>query len=340
MKPLPRAVLEHARHHRGLLTAAALTEHGVGRACPFRRPRVGTARSSSPRRVHLDGQPQTFEQRCLAACLAAPDASISGPTAGRLWGLRKVFTDEVHILARRAIDLSNVTAHRTDLLGDGDVTELEGIRVLRPGRLLCDLASHLDETNLESVLEQMIARRVLAVHSSSRGGQAFRSTRSARISAVLEPVLDSRPDWLKPAESDLELRLSARTQSGGLVLERQSPSPWTAGRRLSARPRRSHGISRRRGRPCHVARWSLDVQGDKRRDRELARVGWLISRVTDSDVRDRSRCDRRRTVARPGKPFPWIRNHANRLADRRRFLSRFPRVQDRLERAAVPRPDL
>jgi very-short-patch-repair endonuclease len=224
----------------------------------------------------------TFEQRCLAALLFAPDAVLSGPSAARVWGLRKVTTDDVHILARRTIHVTDINAHQTDLLRDADTVEHRGLRVLRPARLLCDLAWHLDDASLESVFEQMLDRRMTTVQTARRAARAF--CKQGRPGSVrLARVIESRPEWLRPADSDLELRLHRALAAAGLPLDRQVFVELDSGVVTIdlADPALLFGIE-----VDHVT-WHngrLDVERDKRRDRELTRRGWTVSRVTDHDI--------------------------------------------------------
>ena len=220
--PFPRPLLATARGQRGLVTAEDLTKSGI----------VGRSRSEALNQGMLvqlhrgvyrfSSHDESFEQRCLAAMLAAPDAVLSGPTAGRVWGLRKVFTDHVHLIARRAIHLESVSAHRTKVLGVHDIAVRDGLRVLRPARLLCDLAWHLDDAAFESVYEQMLDRGLISVQSARAAARRF--VASGRPGSVrLARVLDSRPDWLKPADSDLEVQLWRSLRAAGLLLLRQCP---------------------------------------------------------------------------------------------------------------------
>jgi hypothetical protein len=163
MHGLPRQLLIAARERHGLITVTELHEARV----------VGRARSNAladgllvpvHRGVYRIGShADSFEQRCLAACLAARGAVLAGPTAGRIMGVRKVFTDEIHVIARTTIQLRGVVAHRTDLLGPGDIEVRGDLRLLKPARLVCDLARHLDDAALESVIEQLIDRRLVSV---------------------------------------------------------------------------------------------------------------------------------------------------------------------------------
>lgn len=283
MKPLPRPLLADARDRCGLITVADLRSHGiVGRA------RVALFESGQLLRVHrgvykLASHPDCFEQRCLAACLAAPNAALSGPTAGRIIGLRKVFTEEIHVIAREAVHLAGVTAHRTELLGRADIETRGGLRVLRPGRLLCDLAAHLDEAALESVLEQMLDRRLLGIRAARSAAKQFIAP-GRPGSRRLARVLESRSSWLKPVDSDLELRVWRALDARGLRLVRQYPVLLDSGVTVHldlAQPEIRFGVE-----IDHIT-WHggrLDVQRDKQRDRELMTIGWVVSRVTDEDV--------------------------------------------------------
>lgn len=286
MRPFPRSLLAQARSSDGLLTATQLSNTGV-----VGRYRSAALDAGQLVRIHrgvfrLTSHAESFEQRCLAACLAAPDAALSGATAGRLWGLRGVSTDDVHLLARRKIDLDGVETHRTDLLGEGDVQLRNGLRVLRPIRLVCDLAWTIGDDALESVIEQMLDRRLFSMSSLRAAARRF-SAPGRSGSVRLGRVVESRPSWLKPADSDLELRVHRALANFGLNFERQYPVLLDSGVQVHidlAQPQARFGIE-----IDHVT-WHggrLDTQSDKRRDRGLARLGWTIARVTDDDISQR-----------------------------------------------------
>lgn len=299
MKPIPRPLAALARDRHGLLTAAELRDHQVRG-----RTRTVMLESGALVPVHrgvyrLGTHAVTFEQRCLAALLAAPTAILSGRTAGRLWDLRKLTTDDVHVLALHNVKLRGVDAHRTDLLARSDWVTIKGLRVLRPGRLLCDLAWTLDDAALESVLEQMIDRRMLSITAARTAARRFiapgrpGSTRLAR-------VLESRPTWMRPPDSDLELRLWRALEAVGEVFERQQPVELDGGGAIHldlACPACKFGIEVDHA-TWHAGR--LDSQADKRRDRAAARVGWTVLRVTDEDIERRldSTVDDIRTIHR------------------------------------------
>lgn len=285
MNDLPRGLLALARDRLGLVTTHDLHRFGLSRRHRRRLVESGFLILVHRGVYRFASHPVTFEQRCLAALLFAPDAVLSGPTAARVWSLRKVATDDVHILARRTIHITEINAHQTDLLRQEDITEHRGLRVLRPARLLCDLAWHLDDAGLESVFEQMLDRRMLTVDTARRAARAF-CARGRPGSVRLARVLDSRPAWLRPADSDLEVRLHRALAAAGLVLERQVTVELDSGvvaidladRQLRFGIEVDHTT-------WHNGR--LDVERDKRRDREMTRRGWTMSRVTDVDVEQR-----------------------------------------------------
>lgn len=286
MSDLPRPLIAAARSQAGLLTVDQMVAHSIrGR----RRQHLlddGVLVPLQRGIYRLATHAESFEQRCVAARLAAPDAAISGPTAGRLYGLRKCFTDDVHIVARRAIDLPGVVAHRTDFLRDQDVTDRDGLHVLRPARLVCDLSAFLSDADLESVVEQVIDRGMASmplIRSLARQFAASGRNGTRRLVRVLE----ARSDWIRPADSDLEVRVDRALRACGIVMVRQVRVALDGGAVAFldlADPELRLGIE-----VDHVT-WHggrLDSQNDKARDRALARLGWTIVRVTDADVRVR-----------------------------------------------------
>lgn len=282
MDPQLRPLLAIAREQFGLVTTDDMYRASVSRRHRQRLVESGVLVPVHRGVYRVGSHPVTFEQRCRAALLFAPDAVLSGPSAARIWRLRKVTTDDVHVLARRTIHITEINAHQTDLLRDSDVVVQRGLRLLRPARLLCDLAWHLDDAALESVFEQMLDRGMLTVSVARRAARRF-CTRGRPGSVRLTRVLDGRADWLRPADSDLELRLHRALAAEGLEVERQVRVELDSGvvsidLALSAL---RFGIE-----VDHVT-WHggrLDAQRDKRRDRELTRRGWTMSRVTDEDI--------------------------------------------------------
>jgi very-short-patch-repair endonuclease len=202
------------------------------------------------------------------------------------WGCERSRPNDIHVLSQRTIHLADVVAHRTNLLTELDVRQHGLCRVLRPARLVCDLAAYLDDDNLESVIEQMLERRLvqlLALRDVARQFVACGRNGSSRIARVL----DKRPSWRRPVDSDLERRLLNGLTRAGLPVMTQYRLMLDSGREIIldlAQPEIRFGIE-----VDHTS-WHggrLESQRDKARDREAMRVGWQIARVTDDDIERR-----------------------------------------------------
>jgi hypothetical protein len=101
------------------------------------------------------------QSRCAAVCLARPLVVVAGPTAGRLWRLRRLPADpRVHVLAPPASHpfvAPWVRPYRTEAFHDHDVVErTDGIRVTSRARTALDLARWLEPGDLLSVIEQVM----------------------------------------------------------------------------------------------------------------------------------------------------------------------------------------
>ena len=286
--PVPAVVLSAARVQHGLVTLDQLKRAGVSRR---RRTQFLTGQFLIPLHqgvFRLGSHDVYFEQSCLAACLALPDFVVSGPSAGRLLGLRRMPTGPVHVLGhRKNAALRDVVVHCTTTLPPADWTTREdGIRVLRPVRLAADLARFLDDHDLESVVEQLIDRGLVSVPALHACGRRLAGCGRDGIRRFAR-VLDTRPAWNKPKDSDLEVRLFRALAANGVVLEPQVRIDLGGGTRLHL-----DGADRsaRFGVEVDHVTWHggrLAAQRDKWRDRQLMRIDWVVVRVTDEDLEQR-----------------------------------------------------
>ena len=140
--------------------AIDLVLRGVYRACSVRLDELG---------------------RCAAVCLLRPDLVIAGPTAGRLWGFRRLPSDaRIHAIGPPACQPTIapwVRVYRTAAIHDHDVVRrTDGIRVTTRQRTAFDLARVLRADDLLSVIEQ-------AMHDGRLDDQDLR---------------DVAIDWLSP----------------------------------------------------------------------------------------------------------------------------------------------
>jgi very-short-patch-repair endonuclease len=286
--PLPAEVLGQARVQYGLVTRAQLDDAKVSTR---HRTYLFDGRFLVPMHkgvYRLGSHDVGFEQACLGACLAVPELVVSGPSAGKLHKLRNMPTGSVHLLtSERTVRLSGVVTHLTTLLTPADwMTRDDGIRLLRPVRLAADLARFLDDHDLESAIEQMIDRGLVSVPALYACGRRL-AERGRDGSRRFARVLDGRPAWNRPKDSDLEVRLFRALSEQGVVLEPQVSIDLGGGRSL-----RLDGADRTRrfGVEVDHVTWHggrLAAQRDKWRDRQLMRMDWVVARVTDEDLEQR-----------------------------------------------------
>lgn len=99
--------------------------------------------------------------RCAAVCLARPTAVIAGPTAGRIWGLRRLPRDgRTHVIVPPASNPAIapwVVPYRTAAIRPSDVVQRpDGVRMTSRQRTAFDLARWLHPDDLLSVIEQVM----------------------------------------------------------------------------------------------------------------------------------------------------------------------------------------
>lgn len=283
------ALAHHLHGQLGLVTDRELRRLGVSidQRRAMVRDRVLSRFVGDVYRV--TSTPDSLEQRCLAVCLADPRAVVTGRAAGRLWGLRQmgdVECVEVRLPhGTHALTAPFVQLRRCDDLPASDITErLDGIRVVSPPRLAFDLAGCLGDDDLESVVEQILDRGWCTVPTMAATGRRLYAP-SRPGSLRFARVIGSRPAWLRPQQSDHEVRLRRSLERAGVTgLVRQHAvqvrSGWVAHPDLAV-PELQWAVE-----IDHVT-WHggrVDAQRDKQRDREFRLIGWQVDRVTDQEI--------------------------------------------------------
>ncbi|MFK8022728.1 MAG: hypothetical protein AB8G26_02085 [Ilumatobacter sp.] len=241
----------------------------------------GAYRSAS---VHLDEA-----GRCAALSLAHPHLVVAGPTAGRLWGFRRVGSDlRIHVLAPRNWRASSATwcsVFRTDALDRDDVVHRsDGIRVTTRRRTALDLSRHLtSDDHLLSVIEQ----------AAADGG-----LRDGDLRAVAVDWAHRRP-WVRRFLSQLDRRLDGAAA--------ESEPEIVVGEGLVRRGVRGlirqHRLDLPSGRHVRFdlavpdARFAVEVdvfpthgdavgrRRDAQRDRAVAGLDWTVRRISAQQYR-------------------------------------------------------
>lgn len=292
MADLTAQALAWMQRHHGLTTRRLLREHGVGRRTIDRLIDAGVLHTHSRFKVVLASatNPRTFEQDCLALCLAHPGGYVTGPTGGKLAGLRRMPSRApLHLAIRhghRLDPVEGVRFRQTTRLDQRDVLlRPDGILVARPARLAFDLAADLGRLDLLSVVEQLLHQEHCTMDELVAVAERLAHPRRPGSLRFLRTLQDrgDRP----PAESHPELVLAEALRELDVPIEVQTT--WLdlpGGRRI------------RMDLSVPAIRWGVEIDihpehlgllgstRDKQRDRLCHLVGWQVERVTEVDFRD------------------------------------------------------
>lgn len=289
MKMFSAEVLACFRAHHGMATHLALTRAGLSRRQRYAAVEAGVLEQMYERVVHLVSTPLTLEARCAALSMAFPRGFVTGPTGGRLMGLRRMprgvdasfcVPHGAHVGPFPGVDLRQSTkippAHV--------VIRADGIRVASAARLAFDLAADLTELDHQSVLEQLLndgkctMATLVAVgrqltHPARPGSARFMSNLLARSG--------------RPADSHPEVLIAQGLRRRGVPIVTQvEPLLLPGGKRITldlAVPAVKWGVEI----DVHPDHWLLPgTARDKGRDRRCHLVGWQVEHVSEVDLLD------------------------------------------------------
>lgn len=277
--------------HYGIITADQLAERGVSRSARRTLADRGLLVAVAKGVYRLASTPDSPSARALVACLAHPGGFITGVTAGRVLGLRRMGRDlRVHLSTPHGleIDRPGLALRQSTNIDETDWRRREdGIVLAAPPRLAFDLARDLTDAAHASVVEQMIDTRLCSlgalariadrlVHRNRPGSQRFVRTLSHRIPGAA-------------MQSDGELMLARLLVERGIPIEPQHTLV-------------SQGMTMRVDLAVPSVRWGIEIDlhpahlllegtaADKRRDRRAHHADWQIERVTVLDFVDPEAC--------------------------------------------------
>ena len=217
--------LAYLRSHHGVASRQALGDLGISPGTLRRLLEAGNLLSVFRGVYRMPAVPFDEFARCAAICAANPKAVISGPTAGRLWGLRRLPSDRrVHILgppgSHPTVESWEVP-YRTRAFHPHDVIRREdGIAVSSRARTALDLARFVSSSDLLSIVEQVVNDGHVTDDELRAVAIDWMSPRRPWIRQFLE-VLDGRLRG-GAAESHGEVVLGDALREGGVRgLERQ-----------------------------------------------------------------------------------------------------------------------
>jgi very-short-patch-repair endonuclease len=289
MAPLNRDLLAWSAGHHVVVTTQVLKAHGVGPAQLKRLVADGTLERLLDGTYRFTAAPTSFHQRCVAACARPAHLVVEGPSAGRLWVIRRMPpSDDVWVIGPPASNPSLapwLRVYRTALLLPEHVVERpDGIRLTSPARTAVDLVRHLSLVDVRSVIDQIVQRELATVEQMHEVAESLNTPGRPWARTFLR-LLAARPDGGAP-ESHWESVVAnefVRQGVTGLVTQYWLDVPtWGPVRFDLAVPR---------------LRWAIEIDGfpdhftedgstrDAGRDLACAAIGWTTSRVTALGLR-------------------------------------------------------
>jgi very-short-patch-repair endonuclease len=289
MSAFTAPVLDWLAGHHGVAAIADLDRLGVTPKQRRLALRSGQLKTDVYGVYRLAGAPRTAEQAAALACAAGPDVVVSHVSAGRRWGFRRLGPDarlHVVIAGQNHRRLPDVVIHRSHRLEPVDVVEgPDGIRFTSPPRSVFDLASVVSDEQLESIIEQVLHDGLVTIPTLFATARRLRQ-RGRNGSARFGRVIESRPAWLRPVDSDLELRVERAVIEAGLPRPLRQHPVWLPSGEMFRLD--FYWPDEREALEVDHVTWhggKLDLTADKRRDRLMRRLGIHTTRVTDEDVR-------------------------------------------------------
>jgi very-short-patch-repair endonuclease len=226
--------------------------------------------------------------RCAAVCTARSELIICGPTAARIWRLRRAGSDQrVHVLAppgSQPCRADWLIPYRTPLtFADDVVVRPDGIRLTSPPRTVVDMARFLADEGLASMTEHAIALRYCTPATLRRTADRMDTRGRPWVRRFLR-VLDARHPG-PASESEPELRVYTALRSRGVDDLRRQHQLMLRG---YGRARFDMAIPE--------LMWALEVDvhpehrtieglaRDRRRDEAAEEIGWAVRRLVEVEL--------------------------------------------------------
>ena len=244
------------------------------------RVRAGRWVRESPGLYRMAGVPVTWNQKALAACLAAgPGAMVSHRSAAVVWGVSgfRPGSIEITVPDGRSVRSRLATVHRS--ASPGMPAKRQGLPVTRPSRTILDLAGVVRSDLLEEGVDDVLCRRLCRL-------EELVTPAGRRGSAVLREVLAAwNGDGL--AEGVAEMRVVRALLAAGLPAPVRQYEIWVDGV-LIARVDLAYPPFRLAmeldGFRWHAGRGPF--RSDRLRRNRIERVGWRLLEAAPEDVDD------------------------------------------------------
>jgi very-short-patch-repair endonuclease len=166
----------------------------------------------------MAGVPESWEQRLLAAALAAgPEARASFRAAAALYELEGFGRSLVEIthFGARPCPMDGVVVHETTVFDVGHVRRVSGIPVTSVARTLCDLTAVVQQWVVERAVDEALRRKLVRLDEIVRVADQLEGRGRRRCTAMRE-ILDHRRPGYDPGESHPERRIADLLVRAGL----------------------------------------------------------------------------------------------------------------------------
>lgn len=288
MSGFDRHVADWMHSHQATVSSPFLDAAGMGETQRRRLVRLGVLERVVNGGYRFAGAEAGELTRCAALCTSRPNLVVAGPTAGRLWGIRRSPSDGlVHVISPPRSQPCRepwVQAYRTDLLHADDIVyRPDGIRLTSPPRTVIDLTRYLRDDSLASAIEYLLGNGTCTGDTLYRVAERMNTPgrpwvrRFLRVLGGRAPGSARRSDWERQVFDALRARGINDVESQvGQHLPGYGPARFDFA--------------------IPAIRWVLEVDvhpehrtvegqaKDHRRDRKSRQVGWAVERVGEEEL--------------------------------------------------------
>lgn len=227
MPSLDRQALSWLRAHHATISTDALDDAGVSLDQLKYLVEVGTLQRIIDGAYAFAGVESDELARCAALCTSRPHLVVAGPTAARIWALRRAPRDGlIHVIApprSHPCQEPWVRAYRTSMISADEIVDrIDGVRLTNPSRTVVDLTRYTSEDAVSSMVEDVLHRGLCTPTSLHRVAEALATPGRPWARRFVRLLARRHPG--AAAESDAERRvLEALVSRGVLGVERQVP---------------------------------------------------------------------------------------------------------------------
>jgi very-short-patch-repair endonuclease len=212
-----QALFEHAARQHSVFTYQHAVNAGLSVAQVDRRTNLWE-------RVHegvfrIPGAIATWQSEFVAACLAAtPPAAISHRSGAAVYELPGGRFDIVELSCLRwlRVQRPGIVVHESTRLCDADITEVDGIPVVIPERLILELAGLKPNPNYVEMLIHAARRKRLITYDSTLATFNRLARRGVRGVKAMRIALERWNPESRATESEMETRLVQVMRRHGL----------------------------------------------------------------------------------------------------------------------------